>query len=42
MKDIRRYMRHPELLELPPDAVCFDQDIEYHEPKPPKPADAMN
>jgi chloramphenicol O-acetyltransferase len=42
MKDIRRYMRHPELLELPPDEVCFDQDIEYHEPKPPKPADAMN
>ena len=34
MKDIRRYMRHPELLELPPDEVCFDQDIEYHEPKP--------
>ena len=40
MKDIRRYMRHPELLELPPDEVCFDQDIEYHEPKPLKRHDA--
>ena len=40
MKDLRHYMSHPELLELPPDEICFDQGIEYHEPKPPKRADA--
>lgn len=34
MKDIRRYLSHPELLELPPDEVFFDQGYEYHEPKP--------
>ena len=34
MKDIRRYLSHPELLELPPDEVTFDQGYEYHEPKP--------
>ena len=33
MKDLRHYLSHPELLELPPDAVCFDQGVEYHEPK---------
>jgi len=34
LKEFRRYMAHPELLELPPDEVCFDQGLEYHEPKP--------
>ena len=34
LKDIRRYLSHPELLELPPDEVIFDQGYEYHEPKP--------
>jgi hypothetical protein len=34
LKDIRRYLSHPELLELPPDEVFFDQGYEYHEPKP--------
>ena len=34
LKDIRRYLSHPELLELPPDEVTFDQGYEYHEPKP--------
>ena len=38
LRDIRRYLKHPELLELPPDEVCFDQDCEYHEPKPQRPA----
>ena len=33
-RDYRHYMAHPELLEYPPEAVCFDQGLEYHEPKP--------
>jgi hypothetical protein len=33
-------MAHPELLEEPPEQVCFDQGLEYHEPKPLKQADA--
>ncbi len=33
-KDIRHYLKHPELLELPPDEVRFDEGYEYHEPKP--------
>ena len=32
--DIRRYLEHPELLELPPDEVRFDEGNEYHVPKP--------
>lgn len=40
MKDLRHYMSHPELLELPPDAVRFDQGVEYHEPKTRKQAGA--
>ena len=39
MKDFRRYLGHPELLELSPDEVCFDQGIEYHEPKIQKQSD---
>ena len=33
-KDMKRYLTHPELLELPPDEVRFDEGCEYHEPKP--------
>jgi hypothetical protein len=40
LKDVRHYMSHPELLEEPPEQVCFDQGLEYHEPKPLKQADA--
>ena len=40
LKDVRHYMAHPELLEEPPEQVCFDQGLEYHEPKPLKQADA--
>ena len=32
--DMRHYLDHPELLELPPEGVRFDQGYEYHEPKP--------
>ena len=32
--DMRRYLDHPELLENPPEKVRFDEDCEYHEPKP--------
>ncbi|MBQ8075749.1 MAG: 2-oxo acid dehydrogenase subunit E2 [Oscillospiraceae bacterium] len=31
--DMRRYLDHPELLELPPEKVRFDQGLEYHQPK---------
>ena len=31
--DMRRYLDHPELLELPPESVSFDRGMEYHEPK---------
>ena len=34
LKDVRHYLGHPELLEVPPAEVCFDQGCEYHEPKP--------
>ena len=33
-KDITHYLRHPELLEQPPEQVSFDEGIEYHEAKP--------
>lgn len=32
--DMRRYLEHPELLETPPESVRFDEQCEYHEPKP--------
>ena len=32
--DIRRYLEHPELLELPPEDVRFDKGCEYHQSKP--------
>ena len=32
--DMRRYLEHPELLEIPPKEVRFDEGLEYHEPKP--------
>ena len=32
--DMRHYLDHPELLELPPESLRFDQGYEYHEPKP--------
>ena len=28
-----KYMEHPELLEIPPESVRFDQKVEYHVPK---------
>ena len=31
--DMRRYLDHPELLELPPEQVRFDEGCEYHQPK---------
>ena len=31
--DMRRYLDHPELLEVPPEAVRFDNGLEYHEAK---------
>jgi chloramphenicol O-acetyltransferase len=31
--DMKRCLEHPELLELPPDKVRFDQGCVYHEPK---------
>ena len=31
--DWKRYLEHPELLELPPESVRFDQGCEYHEAK---------
>ena len=33
-KDITHYLRHPELLEQPPEQVSFDEGNEYHEAKP--------
>lgn len=33
--DMKRYLTHPELLEVPPETVRFDEGCEYHEPKPP-------
>lgn len=32
--DIKRYLAHPELLEIPPEQVRFDKGCEYHRPKP--------
>ena len=32
-KDFKLYMAHPELLELPPKEVIYDEGCEYHEPK---------
>ncbi len=34
--DMRRFLEHPEILELPPESVRFDKGLEYHEPKPAK------
>ena len=31
--DMKRYLKHPELLESPPEKVRFDNGYEYHEPK---------
>ncbi|MBQ3578338.1 MAG: 2-oxo acid dehydrogenase subunit E2 [Firmicutes bacterium] len=31
--DVKKYLDHPELLEVPPEKVVFDQGVEYHEPK---------
>ena len=31
--DMKRYLDHPELLELPPEKIRFDGDLEYHEPR---------
>ncbi len=31
--DFRKYLENPELLEVPPEKVRFDQGCEYHEPK---------
>ncbi len=31
--DMKYYLENPEVLETPPEKVCFDQGIEYHEPK---------
>ena len=42
LKDVRHYLAHPELLEQPPESVCFDQGLEYHEPKPRPRTDAPN
>lgn len=33
-KDITHYLRHPELLEQPPEEVLFDEGLEYHEARP--------
>ena len=33
-KDITHFLRHPELLEQPPEEVFFDEGLEYHEAKP--------
>jgi len=33
-KDITHFLRHPEMLEQPPEEVRFDEGLEYHEPKP--------
>lgn len=35
---IEKYLEHPELLEVPPQSVRFDQGLEYHVPKPGKKA----
>ena len=31
--DVKQYLEHPELLESPPEKVCFDEGVEYHEAK---------
>ena len=31
--DWKQYMEHPELLEVPPEKVRFDEGVEYHEAK---------
>ncbi len=38
LTEFKKYLEHPELLELPPETVRFDQGLEYHEPKPQKTA----
>lgn len=38
--DVVRYLNHPELLEVPPESVVFDEGIEYHVPKPGKPSES--
>lgn len=32
--DVRNYLDHPELLEVPPETVRYDPECEYHEPRP--------
>ncbi len=32
--DMKRYLEHPELLETPPENIRFDEENEYHQPKP--------
>ena len=32
--DMKRFLEHPELLEVPPESVRFDEGVEYHRPKP--------
>jgi hypothetical protein len=34
--DWKRYLEHPELLEMPPEKIRYDKECEYHEPKPEK------
>ena len=31
--DMKRFIEHPELLEVPPEQVRFDEGCEYHQPK---------
>ena len=32
--DMKRFLEHPELLEIPPEEILFDEGNEYHVPKP--------
>ena len=34
LNDMKYFLKNPELLEAEPENVCFDQGLEYHEPKP--------
>ena len=33
-RDMKHFLEHPELLEVPPEQVLFDEGNEYHLPKP--------
>ena len=35
LADWKRCLEHPEVLEAPPESVCFDPGCEYHQPKEP-------